>query len=199
VHRPAEAVETDPLDTAGLIARCLAGDIDAERALYDRHARFVMSTARRLGTPVEEIEDVAQEVFTVAFRKLSRFHGGELTTWLYQICRMEVHHRHRSRRIRQAFARLFGGGIEPAELESQDGALSRHEAERRVSTILSRMSAKKREVFVLFEIEGLSGEEIAARVGCPLDTVWSRLVSARREFARIGHACEFIERSRSRA
>ena len=48
------------------------------------------------------------------------------------------------------------------------------------------MKPKHREVFVLFEVEGIPGEEIAERMGCPLNTVWTRLFHARKEFARIG-------------
>ncbi len=193
----AETEQPDPSDMAALVARCLSGDASAQRSFYERYARFVLRAARRLGTPVEETEDVAQEVFAVAFRKLTHFQQGEMTTWLFRICSNEVHHRHRARRVRQVFARIFGGGLEPAPLETQDAAMLRLESERRVGVILSRMSAKKREVFVLFEIEGMSGEAIAERVGCPLDTVWSRLLNARRDFARIGHTFDFLERTRS--
>jgi RNA polymerase sigma-70 factor (ECF subfamily) len=186
-----------PLEQADLLVRCLAGDRTAQRSFYERYARFVLRTARRLGTPPEETEDVAQEVFTVAFRKMGQFHGGELSTWLYRICSHRVHHHHRARRVRQTFARLFGDAPQAEETQSQERAAARRDAERRVSEILALMSAKKREVFVLFEIEGLSGEAIAERVGCPPDTVWSRLFHARREFARIGRARELLERSRS--
>ena len=75
--------------------------------------------------------------------------------------------------------------------------MTRHEDERQFSEILARMAPKKREVLVLFEIEGLSGEAIAERVGCPLDTVWSRLYHARREFARLARSDAQRERVRS--
>jgi RNA polymerase sigma-70 factor, ECF subfamily len=186
------------LEQAELLASCLRGDATAQRRFYERYARFILRTARRLGTPSDEVEDVAQEVFTVAFRKLDEFRQGQLSTWLYRICSHRVQHRHRARRVRQAFARLFGrGGGWAAEAASQEREASRGEAERSVSEILARMSPKKREVFVLFEIEGLTGEAIAERVGCPLDTVWSRLYHARREFGRVGRALDVLERARS--
>jgi RNA polymerase sigma-70 factor, ECF subfamily len=183
---------------AELLERCLGGDRSAQRSFYERYAHFILHTARRLGTPPDEIEDVAQEVFTVAFRKLGEFQDGQLSTWLYRICSNRVQHRHRARRLRHALSRLFGrSGGWAVEQESQEHEASRGDAERCVSEILTRMSAKKREVFVLFEIEGLSGEVIAERVGCPLDTVWSRLYHARREFGRIGRARDLLERARS--
>ena len=51
-----------------------------------------------------------------------------------------------------------------------------------VRDILNSMSEKKRNVFILFELEGLPGAEVAEMVGCPLDTMWTRLFHARREF-----------------
>jgi RNA polymerase sigma-70 factor (ECF subfamily) len=192
-----EAAEGVPLDQADLLARCLAGDRSAQRSFYERYAPFVLRTARRLGMPPEEAEDVAQEVFTIAFHKLDQFSQGEISTWLYRICSRRVHHHHQARRVRQTFARLIGASPAPELPQSQDRAVFLRDAERRMSEILSRMNAKKREVFVLFEIEELSGEAIAERVGCPLDTVWSRLFHARREFARIGRSRDLLERTRS--
>jgi RNA polymerase sigma-70 factor, ECF subfamily len=187
-------LDQDPPDPEDLLARCRSGDAAAQRQLYERHIAFVVRMARRLGTPVDELEDVAQEVFSVAFRKLSHFQGGDLSNWIYRICQREVQHRHRARRFRQAFARIFGAGPPPAELEGQERVATRHEAERRVGEILAAMNPKKREVFVLFEIEGLSGEAIAARIGCPLDTVWTRLFYGRREFTKIARGRDFLQR-----
>jgi RNA polymerase sigma-70 factor (ECF subfamily) len=189
-ERPGEP----PGDLDDLLARCRSGEPAAQRKLYDRYVVFVARTARRLGTPPEELQDVTQEVFSVVFRKLDRFQHGDAASWIYRICQREVQHRHRARRIRRAFARIFGAGPAPSEIEGQERVALRHEAERRVGEILAAMSAKKREVFVLFEIEGLSGEEIAERIGCPLDTVWSRLFHARLEFTKIARARDFLQR-----
>lgn len=59
------------------------------------------------------------------------------------------------------------------------------------------MAPKKREVFALFELEGLSGEEIAERVGCPIDTVWTRLFHARKEFEKIARQRGVIDEGES--
>ena len=195
----AAADQEVPLEEAYLLERCRAGDPAAQRRFYDRYSRFILRTARRLGTPPEEIEDVAQEVFTIAFRKLPQFQGGQVTTWLYRICSHRVQHHHSSRRVRQTLARVFGAGSPRSQPSTQERVTEQREAERRVSAILARMSPKKREVLALFEFEGLSGEAIAERVGCPLDTVWTRLFHARREFARLARSQVLSDRARGGA
>ncbi len=178
-----------------VIERCKAGDTRAWREFYGRHFTFVVRSARRLGTPPEEAEDVMQEVFAVAFRKLRQFEGGKVTTWLYRICANVVSHQHRRRRVRRLFAPLFLS--EPvADPRTPEGHLAESQAQRQVGKILERMKPKKREVFVLYELEGLSGDEIAERVGCPVQTVWTRLYHAREEFARLGSRAELFEAAR---
>jgi RNA polymerase sigma-70 factor, ECF subfamily len=149
-------------DEAVLISRCRAGDRFAFRELYDRHFDMIHGLARRLGTPSAELDDVTQEVFSNAFNKLARFGEGNFTHWIHSICANVVTDHHRKRRVRDA------------------------QAEHQVAQILERMRPKHREVFALFELEGLSGEEIAARVSCPVNTVWTRLYHARRAFVSIG-------------
>jgi RNA polymerase sigma-70 factor, ECF subfamily len=185
------------LEEADLLEGCRRGDAAAQRHFYDRHVRFILRTARRLGTPPEELEDVAQEVFTIAFRKLDQFQGGQISTWLYRICSHRVQHHHSARRVRQTLARLFGASVARSDAGGQERAAERREAEQRVSAVLARMNPKKRDVLVMFEFEGLPGEAIAERVGCPLETVWTRLFHARREFARLARAQELVERARS--
>lgn len=172
-----------------LVLRSRRGDRTATRALYERHGAWVMRTARSLGTPSDESEDVAQEVFTVAFRRLEQFESGQLRTWLYRICANVVSDHHRRRNVRRLFSVLLPDDTAPelpAPGPTPEGDVARRQAEARVAEILSRMSPKKREVFALYEIEQLTGPEIAERVGCPVDTVWTRLFHARRDFARIG-------------
>jgi len=169
-----------------LLDRCRSGDVAAWRRLYDAHFDFVYRVARRLGTPVEELEDVCQETFLVAFRKLGQFREGKLSTWLYRIAANVASDRHRRRRVRRTFAALWGGGGEETSSRTPEREYESAEAEALVSRILERMAPKKREVFALFEVEGLSGEEVAERVGCKVATVWTRLFHARKEFEALG-------------
>jgi RNA polymerase sigma-70 factor (ECF subfamily) len=145
----------------------------------------------------EEAEDVAQEVFLTAFDEIHRAPEDALTPWLFRITSHRAHDRHRRRRVRDAFARIFGrAGEEPATEPDPEHALLRQDAEQRVARILSRMSRKKREVFVLFELEEISGDAIAKQLGIPVDTVWTRLHHARKDFARLGRSLEVTEQMR---
>lgn len=167
-----------------VVERCRARDETAWKELYDAHFDFVFRVARRLGTPPGEVEDVVHDVFMVVHRKLDHFEGGRLTTWLYRITANVVSERHRKRRVRRAFEGLrVWIGAEPSE--SPERFVEKRSASAAVDRVLERMVPKKREVFALFELEGLSGEEIADRVGCPVNTVWTRLHHARKEFVRV--------------
>ncbi len=179
-------------DDLSIVRRCRAGEASAWRELYDAHHGFVFRVARRLGTPAEETEDVVHEVFIVVLKKIDDFHEGRFTTWIYRITANVVSHRHRKRRTRRAVAEMAQriGLAEPPTPEAMSAAAS---DARAVEKILERMSKKKRAVFALYELEGLSGEEIAEREDCPLNTVWSRLRHARADFARIGAKMGLME------
>ena len=180
-----------------LLARCRLGDRAALRALYDRHARVVMANARRLGLPAHEVEDVAQEVFSATFKDLDKIQPGALSAWLFRLTSNRVHDRFRRRHLWEAFSRWFGAGEPVDDRDRPDRAALRHDAERHVGRILSRMSQKKRDVFALFELQELSGEEIAAELQIPVDTVWTRLHHARIEFAKVARSLELFEDARA--
>lgn len=167
-----------------LLASCRAGDAAAWRQIYDAHFEFLERISRRLGTPDAELDDVVQETFVVAFRKLGSFTHGRFSTWLYRIAANVVAGRHRRRRVRTAFQSLFGAG-DAGTAHGPDHLYEAAEAQAAVAGVLDRMAWKKREVFALYELEGLSGDEIAERLGIKVDTVWTRLHYARKDFERI--------------
>lgn len=143
---------------------------------------------RALGGLPADVEDLTQEVFLVVRRKLSGFDGRNLRGWLYRIAQRTV----RDYRRRAWFRRVFlGGGNAPdhydtAATESDPSDLfERKEAEGLLRGLLGQMSEVRRTTFILFEIEGYSGEEIAEMQGIPLNTVWTRLHHARKEFLRL--------------
>ncbi|MBI2375251.1 MAG: sigma-70 family RNA polymerase sigma factor [Deltaproteobacteria bacterium] len=167
-----------------MLARCRARDEAAWRELYDANFDFVYRTARRLGCSAADAEDVTHDVFLVVHQKLGDFTEGRLTTWLFRITANVVSARHRRARVAEAFSRLrLWVGASPAE--SPERTAEKTSAARAVERVLSRMAPKKREVLAMFELEGLSGDVIAERLGCPVNTVWTRLHHARQDFVRI--------------
>jgi len=178
-HMNAQVVETTA-DT-GLARRATTGDQHAFAELFDAHFTFVRQVARNLGIPDGEIDDVAQESFVVAFRQIHRFTHGKFTTWIYRITSNLVANRHRSRKLRDTFFGAFSKQ-NTKRVVQPDEALEQAQENALVGSLLAAMGHKKREVFALYELEGLSGEEIAERLHCKIETVWSRLHYARAEF-----------------
>lgn len=179
-------------DDVRLVAACLAGNEQAWRTLYDAQFPFVFRTARRLGIPQDEAEDVAHDVFVIAHRRLADFSEGRVSTWLYRIAANVASNRHRRRRVRerlQDWIPVWGN----EESQRPDRAAEKTSASAAVDRVLARMSPKKREVFALFELERLEGEEIAERVGCPVGTVWTRLHHARKEFVQIARKLNVLD------
>jgi RNA polymerase sigma-70 factor (ECF subfamily) len=151
--------------------------------LYRDHFDFVFRIALRLDSRLDP-EDVAQEVFLVVARKLDSFayETAHPTTWLYGITHNIVRGMRR-RLFYQLRRHVSEAEAERVPVRSTDAAELR-DAYDQASEILSKMSTRKRDVFVLAEFEGLSCAEIAAVVGTKEQTVWSRLFYARQEFSR---------------
>lgn len=183
------AAVTDHLDLTerndlAQVEACRRGDGMAWRALYDAHFPFALRTARRLGVPASEAEDVVHESFEVVFRKLDRFVEGQFSTWLYSIVARTALARARRVRVRELFASLWSSEPEP-EAAPVDATV---EARRRLAgaeQVLRSLSAEKRQVFALHELEGLTHERIAALTGVKVDTVRTRLHYAKKDFERL--------------
>ncbi len=152
-------------------------------SLYDAHVQMVWRTLRRLGVAESSIEDAVQEVFVVAHRKLETFEGrSSVSTWLYGIA-VFVSRNVRRHARRHPEAALPEGHEEPGPGAAQpDVLLADREAARIVERLVDELAEDKREVFVLAELEQLSGPEIAASLGVNLNTVYARLRAARQEF-----------------
>jgi RNA polymerase sigma-70 factor (ECF subfamily) len=171
--------------TGSAEARRKAAHAASFRELYDAHFPLVWRALRRLGVPSSDMMDLTQKVFTVTFTSLSQFEGrSSIATWLYGICsRVAAAHR-RSSATRHEIptdpATLAGSPV-VATAAPSDVALTHHsEAER----ILAKLSEGQRAVFVLYEVDELSGPEIASLLGISLGTVRSRLRHARAVFRR---------------
>lgn len=155
-------------------------------AVYRAHVDRVARWATRLGGPTADVDDVVQEVFIVVHRQLSGFRGdASIATWLYRITANVV----RDRRRRDRWRRLFGGLVADAEklpspVATPIESVEQREAIARVYRVLDGMNERYRSVLVLFEIEKLSGEEIAELTGVRAGTVWVVLHRARAQFSK---------------
>jgi len=154
-------------------------------ALYSTYFHHVTRWARAFGCPQPDIDDVAQETFLVARRRLAQFQGGNAAGWLYRIAQ----HVTRSHRRRAWLRRVLHRDPELGPTEDRHTnpveALEQREARRLMQTLLSQMTERRRTTFFLFEIEGYSGEEIAQLEGVAVTTVYTRLHHARRDFMNL--------------
>jgi RNA polymerase sigma-70 factor, ECF subfamily len=167
-----------------LVERARSGDRHAFRTLFLEHRSQVARVIQRL-VPLNEVEDVVQEVFLHVHRSLASFRGeARFTTWLYRlslnVARMHV------RRARSRPRLALSGDHEDPRFERTQGPTPATESERRerivaLDRLLARLSEKKREALVLHDFEGQSAEEIAKIVEAPIMTVRTRVFYARRE------------------
>ncbi len=163
-----------------LVSRCVAGDEAAWAWLYSRHARTIAHFLRRLGVAPDALEDAVQEVFLQAFRSLGSFRGeAAIKTWLYRLAvtqaRKSRDKARFARRIRQLLALEVTDDIDWGEQQP-------HRAERLLQAALGQLTPLEREAFVLYELEGQAGADLAAIFGCPEATVYRRLHDARKKF-----------------
>ncbi len=153
--------------------------------IYGRYVDFVWRTLRRHGVPPDDTHDAIQEVFLVVHRTLGAFEGrSSLPTWLFTICRSVARDRRERAHRRHEVVR---SDLLVDDVDDRADAAARVEHNRRLAqleTILGGMEPDLRDVFVLFEIEDLTGEEISEALAVPLGTVYSRLQAARKIFKR---------------
>lgn len=166
---------------ATLVRRCLAGERLAWRHLHRRYYPVARAFLARLGVGAGELDDACQEVFLHLFRSLAGFRGeAELKTWLYRLCvTVAGRTRRRGGLTRRLLALVARERTEPA-LHALDGDAA--VASRLLERGLQPLKPRARAVFVMYELEGLSGKEIAAVIGSPEATVYRLLHYARQSF-----------------
>jgi RNA polymerase sigma-70 factor, ECF subfamily len=179
-------VETDEV----LMARLVDGDLAAFDALYERHAaRLRVFIARFIGDR-DAADDLLQEVFLKVYRSPKSFDPkAKFLTWVYAVTRNACIDWLRRKKIH--FVPIGPSddddgvpSVEPATPSYDrpaDRVLSGELADR-VAAVTDALSPKLREVFVLCALQGLSYEEAADVIGCPVKTVSSRLSRARDSF-----------------
>lgn len=173
-----------PLHTAQepgpLLTRCVRGEDQAWRDLHRDYHPVAARFLRRMGVLPGELDDACQEVFVQIFRYLARFEQrSDFKTWLYKLCLSQAGRVRRRRRLHTALDWLLGRGDVPGTHELEWSA---SQTAQRVRQVLERMKPMHQEVFVLFELEGVAGEQIARILRCRPATVRRRLHYARQEF-----------------
>ncbi len=155
------------------------------KELFQAHAPFVAKFLWRMGAPDHEIEDLVQDVFLIAHSR-----GGfverqaKATTWLAAIAfRVWSSERRRFRRHSElpndtALAQAHDEGPSPAE------ALATAQSLERIRTVLDQIDERSRAILILVDLEGTSCVDVAEALSVPVGTVYSRLHSARKRFAR---------------
>jgi RNA polymerase sigma-70 factor (ECF subfamily) len=156
------------------------------KSIYEEYARFVWLTLQRFGVKSTDVADVAHDVFVVVHRRIDTFDNtSRMTTWLFGIClRVAANYRRRQARTLSEVA-LRAHADDDVVQVPVDEILARRQATADAERVLAKLSLEKRAVFVMFELENLSCQEIADLTGVPIGTVYSRLYGARAQIQRI--------------
>jgi len=173
--RPARSAEPQPVELA---------------AIFAAHHQRVAIWVRSLGGPAIEVDDAVQEVFLIAHRRLRWFKLPKgLTVWLYRVTENVVlRQRRRLHRYRSVLSAAehdlesIGIPSEPVETASEQGEEGEKASRDLIYEVLDRMSERSRTLIILFELEEMSGQEIAALKRAKIATVWVWLYRARAEF-----------------
>lgn len=170
---------TESADSASpdLVARCQAGDVDAFAEVYARYASRIFSLATRMSGSAQTGEDLLQEIFLQAYRKIGSFKGdAALGTWLY---RLAMNHCLDFVRSRHAKMEKMTDAIDAdgyaAPSAARDAPVERIDLER----AMRQLPSGCREVFVLHDVEGYEHKEIAAMLGIAEGTSKSQVFKAR--------------------
>jgi RNA polymerase sigma-70 factor (ECF subfamily) len=174
------------------VAYQVKGEVPLElETVYRVYGPLVERWVCRLGGPSSDLEDLVQEVFIKVDRLLPGFRGeAKLTTWLYRITENVVGHARRKQRFRRWLIGSSENVAATLEKKPELGLfapspaedLEQRETAALVYRVLDGLPDKYRTLLILFELEGLSGEELCELTGLKRSTLWVRLHRAREKF-----------------
>lgn len=194
MNRPeADNSSAQPPDNpdALLVARAVAGDPAAFELLVIKYQRRVERLIGRMVRDVDLVEDIAQETFLRAYRALHQFRGdAQFYTWLYRIAvntaKMFLLELKRDRSITEAAMphrddedETFYARHEPTTDETPESVMAAKEIATAVNEALEALPPDLKQAITLREMDGMSYEDIAALMNCPMGTVRSRIFRAR--------------------
>ncbi len=178
---PSNGTEGVRGDESRLVARCLAGEADAFREMYDGHATRLYNLASRMVGSPTEAEDLLQEIFLQAFRKLSSYKGeSALGTWLYRLAVNLCLDRIRSKQGKMDRATVAiederGEVVVPGVQRRADSVVERLDLERAIA----QLPASYKAAFLLHDVEGFEHHEIGDILGIAEGTSKSLVHKAR--------------------
>ncbi|PYQ97572.1 MAG: RNA polymerase subunit sigma-24 [Acidobacteria bacterium] len=160
-----------------LVARCQAGDVEAFETIYRQHASRLYTLACRMAGSPEDGEDLLQEIFLQAYRKLGSFKGdATLGTWLYRLALNHCLDYVRSRRAKMnKLTSAIEGEIACEPAARRETPIARLDLERAVE----RLPEGCREAFVLHDVEGFDHKEVGRLLGIAEGTSKSQVFKAR--------------------
>ncbi len=172
---------------AALVADAKKGEVKAFELLVNRYQQKVANVIAKFVKDHHEIQDIAQEVFIKVFRALPNFRGdSSFYTWIYRIAvnTAKNHLVAKGRRIQGVAADFdeaehFAAHEDYRNLDTPDAVYARNELEAAMSKAIATLPEDLKTAIILREIDGLSYEEIAEKMGCPIGTVRSRIFRAR--------------------
>jgi RNA polymerase sigma-70 factor (ECF subfamily) len=170
--------------TQSLIVRCLAGEESAYADLYNQYAAMIYRLNYSLLQHKEDAEEVLQDSFDYAFRKLHRYDPKKsaFKTWLYHIAISRCRNKRRRKRLPSfSLSQLAGQDIPDETVPTPDERLILDDQQKRVWNAVSALSPKLRETAVLRYYEGLSYGDIGQILGIPAKTAESRMRLAHRQ------------------
>lgn len=186
---PADKPEPD--SDRVLVERTVAGDQRAYELLVLKYQRRIQRLIGRMVRDVDLVEDIAQETFLRAYRALHQFRGdAQFYTWLYRIAvntaKKALMDLKRDPTVTEAARRTSDDedetsrpGNEPIAEDTPESLLAAKEISAMVQAAMDALPPDLREAVMLREIEGLSYEDIAVVMQCPIGTVRSRIFRAR--------------------
>ncbi|WP_303291348.1 RNA polymerase sigma factor RpoE [Marinobacter sp. SS5-14b] len=178
--------QTESQTDLQLVRKVRNGDRAAFDLLVVKYQSRVASIISRYVYDSQEVMDLAQETFIKAFRAIDRFRGDSaFYTWLYRIAvntaknYLEARGRRPQGSADSAEAENYDDGSRLRDLASPERLLQKEQLQKALSEAISRLPEELRSAFLLREYDGLSYEDIAGILECPIGTVRSRIFRAR--------------------
>jgi RNA polymerase sigma-70 factor (ECF subfamily) len=180
---------------APLVARVKLGDVKAFEMLVVKYQRRIERLIGRMVRDVDLVPDIAQETFIRAYRAIPKFRGeSAFYTWLYRIAvntaKKALMQLKRDPLVSESSRASADDGDETSRVENEltdgetpDAVLASKQIAAAVNFAIEALSEDLRQAITLREIEGLSYEEIAELMNCPIGTVRSRIFRAREAIA----------------